>query len=345
MTLWIVVALCVFIAYCIYIALSPPGQESTTDEEDDPKPAPIPPISPIEKFRLAWDSEARADWPVAEPLALMSEQAYLAPVDAEPAYRKLGFDHFTAIVKGSMIGYIVSGEDVTVIVFRGTNADEISDWFVNLECLSVDTPQGAFHRGFFNAYTSMKEQIMKVLDGSKRKYLWITGHSLGGALAVVCAYDLVENEKAVLDGVVTFGQPQVAHEQLASHLDRLLLGHYAHFVNEADIVPRIPPSPFAHCGSLVWFKGDGIKRSKPNRFLMRTAAGDHVSSNDTEDIVPLSPQEFEKTQADLRRTNAAPDRLPDGRPLVKGTWPLLRDHAMDRYIGRIYKLLGINVSK
>ena len=68
------------------------GQESTIDEDDDPNPAP--PTSPMERFRLAWDSEARADWPVAEPLALMSEQAYLDPVDAEPAYRKLGFRSF-----------------------------------------------------------------------------------------------------------------------------------------------------------------------------------------------------------------------------------------------------------
>ena len=347
MTFWIVVAVVIVIlgvvAYGAYIARSSPGQESTIDEDDHPNPAP--PTTPMERFRLAWDSEARADWPVVEPLALMSEQAYLDPVDAEPAYRKLGFDRFTAIVKGTMIGYLVSDEDVVVIAFRGTVADEISDWLANLDCLSVDTPQGAIHQGFFNAYNSMKDQIMKVLGGRRPKYLWITGHSLGGALAVVCAYDLVENEKIALDGVITFGQPMVAHKQLAIYLDKLLLGHFAHFVNEADIVPRIPPSPFVHFGSLVWFRGDKIKRSKPKRFLARVAAAAQASSRDTEEIAPLTPEEFQKTQAELRSKVAEVKRLRAGRAMAAVKLPFIEDHSMNRYVEKIRKLLGISEPK
>jgi hypothetical protein len=276
---------------------------------------------------------------------MMCEQADLAPIDAEPAYRMLGFDRFISIVKGSMIGYVVSGGDVAVIVFRGTNPDEISDWFVNLDCLSTDTPQGVIHRGFFNAYQTLKGQIVKALGESKPKHLWITGHSLGGALALVCAYDLVENEKVTLDGVVTFGQPMVAHKQLAGHLDKLLLDRYAHFVNEADIVPRIPPSPFVHCGSLVWFQGNGIKRSKPKRLFARVAAAGQSSSNDTDEITPLTPEEFERTQAELRSNVAEAKRLRAGRAMAAVHLPLLLDHEMDRYVEKIRKLLGVSDSK
>ena len=62
----------------------------------------------------------------------------------------------------------------------------------------------------------------------------------------------------------------VARKQLADHLNTLLLGRYAHFVNEADIVPRVPPT-FTHCGSLVWFTGGIIKRSKPKHLFGATA--------------------------------------------------------------------------
>ena len=90
------------------------------------------------------------------------------------------------VVENSMIGYVMSAGDVTVVAFRGTNAGEISDWLANLDSLSTDTPQGSLHRGFYYAYMSLKPQIVKLLQKSKPKHLWITGHSLGGALALVC---------------------------------------------------------------------------------------------------------------------------------------------------------------
>ena len=65
MTFWIIVAIVIIVlgvvAYGVYIAFSPPCQESTISDGDDPKPPPAPPTSPMETFRLAWDSEARAD--------------------------------------------------------------------------------------------------------------------------------------------------------------------------------------------------------------------------------------------------------------------------------------------
>lgn len=188
----------------------------------------------------------------------------------------------------------------------------------------------------------MKDQILKVLGGSKPKHLWITGHSLGGALALVCAYDLVENEKAALDGVITFGQPLVAQKQLADYLDRLLLGRYAHFVNETDIVPRVPPSPFVHCGSLVWFKGNGIKRSKPKHPVMGATAAGPASSGNEEEIAPLSKEEFENAKAKVREEHTQPERLPDGRLIVKGNLPFLLDHSMGLYINKVRNLLGIS---
>lgn len=332
-------AVLVGVCYCVYIALSPPGREDTIDEAEHPERSPVAPTSPMEKFRAAWDSEACADWPVAELLALMSEQAYLSPVEAEAGYRTLGFDRVTSVVEGAMIGYVASGKDVTVIAFRGTNVSEMSDWLVNLNCISISTPHGAIHKGFYNAYQSMKPQLVTLLGDSRPKHLWITGHSLGGALALVCAYDLIENKKVNLKGIITFGQPMVARKQLAEHLDKVLLGRYAHFVNEADIVPRVPPS-HTYCGSEVWFTAHGIKRSKPKRPVFGAVGARETISEDTKEIVPLSKQEFEKLQAELRRQDAEPDRLPDDRPILKGNSPWIRDHSMELYLQKIRSLIG-----
>ena len=89
------------------------------------------------------------------------------------------------------------------------------DWLINIDEVAAPTPHGGIHRGFYSAYQSLESQISAILAQTRPKYLWVTGHSLGGALALVCAYDLIENKKVALNGVITFGQPMVADKPLA----------------------------------------------------------------------------------------------------------------------------------
>ncbi|MCZ2340443.1 MAG: lipase family protein [Bacteroidales bacterium] len=326
--------------FVVYVANSKPGRGKIIDEDARPEPGPVRPVTLIERLRAPWDSESYSDWPVAEDLATISETAYLSPVEAEVEYRKLGFVQVNTFVAASMVGHVVSADDVAVVVFRGT--DDNSDWLVNLDRNSVETPHGAIHRGFHSAYQPLKPQILKLLEPLSAKHLWITGHSLGGALAVVCAYDLIENEQKSVDGIVTFGQPMVARVKLADHLDSILLGRYARFVNDADIVPRVPPS-HTHCGSLVWFTGNGIKRSKVKRMVFGATPGEAPQKADTEDgPPPLSDAEFEAMKAELRAEDMAPNTTPDGKPVYKGNSPWIRDHSMGLYLNKILSLFKIN---
>jgi hypothetical protein len=321
------------------IVIRPPGGEATDDQAPRPGPRPAPPLGPLEPLeplRLPWDSEATADWPAAELLASMSHFAYRPPDTAETAYRGLGFDRVTPIVDGSMIGYVASAQDLTVIAFRGTDPSELADWLVNLDTLSRATPHGGIHHGFQDAYQRLKPQIVRQLDERRPRYLWVTGHSLGGALALTCAYDLIDAEKRDLAGIITFGQPMVARADLKAHLDGLLRGRFAHYVNEADIVPKVPPG-FAHAGSLVWFKGDTIRRSRPNRVLYGAAPGADAAEGD---IAPLSDQQFRQLKAELQAEKAAPATTPDGRPLYQGNLPLLHDHGIELYLVRIRRASG-----
>lgn len=333
-TLGAVVVLIVVVCV-VYVMLSPPGGEDTVD--DDKRPKPPTPNSRLEPLRLTWDSEGIADWPVAELLASMSEAAYLPPVDADTTFHKMGFEKVMPVVDASMIGYVISVDDLTVIVFRGT--DNNIDWIVNLVSSSKSTPHGTIHKGFSNAYDPLKPQIVKVLSGSKPKHLWVTGHSLGGALAVVCAYDLIENEKMKVDGVITFGQPMVAHQQLANYLnnDETLLRRYAHYVNDNDIVPKIPPG-YSHCGSLVWFTAEGVKRSKPKQKMFATTATDEPTPDQVDEITPLSEREFERLKAGLKTKRAKASRFPDDK--IEGSSPYIRDHSMALYLEKIRSIGG-----
>lgn len=331
---WLVTLL-VGIAFAVYVAFQPPGCEQTDKEPKRPDGPPKPPMTSVERLRAAWDSEGPADWPVTELLASISNIAYQTPPAAKTSYGDLGFKQVSPFIVDSMAVYVVASEDVAVIAFRGT--DDPADWLVNLNALSTPTLHGDMHKGFADAYKTLKAQITDVLRQQQRKHLWVTGHSLGGALAVVCAYDLIENEKLALDGVITFGQPMVAGKRLGDYLDKLLLGRYAHVVNDADIVPRVPPG-YSHCGSLVWFTDDGIRRSKPKRPVVGAPPDEPIKA-DEDAPKPLTNAEFEKMKASLKQRKE-PEKRPDGRPIYQGNTPWLRDHSMSLYIDKVRSLIG-----
>lgn len=333
----------------LYVVNASPGREITVDDEKPPERSPVP-ADRFEPLRAAWKAGGSADWPVAETLAVMSDIAYQPPVNAKESFAKLGCDRVETFVDGSMVGYVVSCRDVAVVVFRGS--DDYFDWFANLNDFCMTTPHGEIHKGFYDAYQPLKPQIVTILGQYNPKHLWITGHSLGGALALVCAYDVIDNEKIVVQGVITFGQPMVAQKNLATYLDKLLEGRYAHFVNGDDIVARVPPS-FVHCGSLVWFTGGGIKRSKakdtPDGVTKATKFAtmfDDILPPTSDDILPLSKDEFERAKADLRgkrSDNLQPANMTKGFNITVPS--PFEDHSMRFYLDKVRSIFKTTGSK
>ena len=323
--------------YLATVVLRPPGGEDVIDQQERPLPPPSSTHSLADVLRSKWDSEAYADWPVAEVMARVSHLAYQPPLNAKADFEKLGFQRVETFVDGSMIGYVASHDDVSVVGFHGT--DDKSDWIANLDQRTVDTPYGPVHRGFHSAYNKLRPQIVGVLKNEEPNHVWVTGHSLGGALALVCAYDLIESGAASIDGLITFGQPMAVRDSMANHIDRILLGKYAHYVNAFDIVPRIPPT-FDHCGSLVWFKSDGsVKRSRPKRASFGANLG---AVGDSEELTAMSLEEFRALQEGMQPKNEPVDSA--NGPLVAGSSPFIRDHAMERYIDRVRSLSAEKMS-
>ncbi|MDB4777823.1 lipase family protein [bacterium] len=331
----------------IYQIASPPGGEQTDSIVIDDEPKPILDQTHITRLRSEWDSEKRVpNWPVAETLAVISKATYLSPVEAEVKMLELGFDYCMPVVQGSMIGYVVANEDVTVIAFRGTDFVEISDWLSNVKSSSFATEHGQMHRGFYDAYhagtddkySSMRTQIKKILAERQTEHLWITGHSLGGALSLVCAYDLEMNEDLRIDGMITFGQPVLARKDLAKYLDGSFIHRYARFANGKDLVTKVAPG-YSYCGSLVHFTDDGIKRSATKLRLMSSSGnGSTTTIDDENEIEPMTEEAFEELMAQQRAVERPTS--PDGRPLMTGAPRMVDDHSMARYLEQIRTLFA-----
>lgn len=69
----------------------------------------------------------------------------------------------------------------------------------------------------------------------------VTGHSLGGSLAILAAADLAKSHK--IDQVYTFGQPRVGNAAFATYYQNLVPNTFR-LIDYADIVPHVPPSAF-----------------------------------------------------------------------------------------------------
>lgn len=129
--------------------------------------------------------------------------------------------------------------NMAIIVFRGTT--NVQDWMTNLEITAEVIKDcngeiiGKFHKGFHDAYKSVEADIQDQLEGYTHLPLYITGHSLGGALAVICTW---YHNKGTLGACYTFGAPRVGDETI---MDKFRTPIYR-IVNAADPVPFVPPA-------------------------------------------------------------------------------------------------------
>ena len=71
------------------------------------------------------------------------------------------------------------------------------------------------HRGFYDAWQALKTGVMqniaRALEGTTHGTLYITGHSLGGAIATLAAYDISQEYKDHRLVLYTFGSPRVGN--------------------------------------------------------------------------------------------------------------------------------------
>jgi triacylglycerol lipase len=150
-------------------------------------------------------------------------------------------------------GFIALDDELLILAFRGTVS--VTDWLRNLKIARTEMPMGRVHEGLGAVWDEQIEPVLRSVADSERR-IWITGHSLGGALATLAAARCHEWLQAA--GVCTFGQPLVGDRAFAKLFNRAFRDRFHRFVNDRDIVTRVPPAPmFAHVDERVHLGRDG----------------------------------------------------------------------------------------
>ena len=132
------------------------------------------------------------------------------------------------------------------IIFRGTEPKEFKDVKADLKTWPKrsNEVQGLVHAGFAEALDKVWKDLEPFVDECvklhKIKQVIFTGHSLGGALAVVAAA-----RSKYIGEVYTYGQPRVGNRKYSKQVKSKVY----RFVNNNDVVPRVPPPlVFGHQG-------------------------------------------------------------------------------------------------
>lgn len=167
---------------------------------------------------------------------------------------------------------VYPGAAFTYVIFPGTASCQ--DWITDVRIGKVPWIKGRVHAGFREATRSVLPAILKQLYVGKP--LVIAGHSLGGALAMLCASAIREMGHNPIQSVYTFGQPRVGNWSFAAHYDANLHDETFRVVNAGDLVPKVPYvfRTYKHAGTEVYLKhGGGVTVAHPWWTSVVEAAG------------------------------------------------------------------------
>ncbi len=185
--------------------------------------------------------------------------SYLSIEQCNIAAGKLGFTDGKFFSLGGAQAYWFQNEHDSVVVFRGTEVNEWNDIAADANALTaLAETVGKVHRGFKSEEDEIWPHIEKALEKNTNP-VWFCGHSLGGAMATICAGRcMLSYLKVEPEGLFTYGSPRVGCKRYVNHVK---IPHYR-WVNNNDIVTRVPPAwlGYRHSGTEMYLDRMGRLR-------------------------------------------------------------------------------------
>jgi len=182
-----------------------------------------------------------------------------------------GFELVRTFNQKEMQAMLVRNKDFAVLAFRGTQPTVKEDVLADLKAYKTptlasltatinkykdDTAGGKLHAGFVDGYNALALEILDTLTLRENSLLplYITGHSLGGALATVATYRL---EKVIGDRIAacyTYGSPRVGNGDYKKDFKSAIY----RMVHSTDIVTLVPSFGYSHAGDprFISFNGE-----------------------------------------------------------------------------------------
>ena len=201
-------------------------------------------------------------------LAELAMIAYNDQAEAQRAAAAIGFPDAQLIDHDGSQAYRFRNEHDIVLACRGTQLTEWND--IQADANAVLAALGAIgnvHSGFNREVDDLWPVLEDLLQGNTQP-VWFCGHSLGAAMATICAFRCKTSSISTNPQELhTFGSPRVGCKRYVRHAE---VTHYR-WVHNNDVVTRVPPLwlGYRHAGNEIYLdrygrirKLTGIWRSR-----------------------------------------------------------------------------------
>lgn len=167
----------------------------------------------------------------------------------------------------SDLQYIITKSEIKkriYIVFRGT--ESLYDWYYDLSVFKtyLKKQKVYVHSGFYkqlmcdNEYNNILNVVKEQLKLHQEYELYVTGHSLGGALSTLCGFLLSYEVKSKIN-IISFASPRVGDSRWRKVFDSRANLHHYRITNRRDIVTATPMAWYKHVGDNIRIKKDCYK--------------------------------------------------------------------------------------
>ena len=176
---------------------------------------------------------------------------------------------FRFIERKMIVALVAQTPQAIFVALRGTEMEfrafvfprltTRKDWRTNFDARKICYPprnQDLFHRGFYDAVDSIYDEVMQIVTGMPEEMpIYITGHSLGGAMAAILnarwrddvlrakGYQKFSYKPGLIEPVAcyVFGMPRYGNTTTIQDL-----ANPYHIYNVKDGVPTLPPRLFGY---------------------------------------------------------------------------------------------------
>ena len=189
-------------------------------------------------------------------LAEASTLVYADEAFVEQEFCRAGFDHVRFFNRAGTQCFVAADSRFAIVAFRGSEIWKrgtpfdpgriIADLKTDFDVWRSPWDRGGnVHSGFKAALDDVWDELRPEIERLQARgmRIWITGHSLGGALATLAADRL-----GSVQGVYTFGSPRVGDAQFRAGFT----SNAYRVVNGADFITSVPPrGPYHHVGTRI----------------------------------------------------------------------------------------------
>ncbi|KAF3652099.1 putative small acidic protein 1-like [Capsicum annuum] len=167
------------------------------------------------------------------------------------------------------------------------------------------------HSGFLSAYDSVRIRLISLIkkaidyrdddrDLPNKWHVYVTGHSLGGALATLLALELSSSQLAKRGAIrvtmYNFGSPRVGNKKFAEVYNEKVKDSWR-VVNHRDIIPTVPRlMGYCHVAQPVYLAAGDLKNTRENVELLEDGYQGDVIGEATPDVIV---SEFMKGEKEL----------------------------------------------